>query len=115
MRRLLFAGAVLVGNAEGEMASEEIEVFEQFFGSGSFSDDLDLEALEASLDDRIAQVREQASPAKSMQVLRDLCLVARAEGHTHAAERAVLERIANGLGMADVFVDREFCAELDPD
>ena len=115
MRRLLFAGAVLVGNADGDMASEEIEVFEQFFGSGSFSDDLDLDALEASLDERIAQVREQASPAKSMQVLRDLCLVARAEGHTDAAERAVLERIANGLGVADVFVDRELCAELEPD
>ena len=56
-RRLLFAGAVLVGNADGRMAAEEVEIFEQFFGSGAFSDDFDLEALEASLDERIGQVR----------------------------------------------------------
>jgi len=115
MRRLLFAGAVLVGNADGRMAAEEVEIFEQFFGSGAFSDDFDLEALEASLDERIGQVRGQASPARTMQVLRDLCLVARAEGHTVAEARAVLDRIAKGLGLTDGFVDRELCSELDPD
>lgn len=34
----------LVGNADGRMAAEEVEIFEQFFGSGAFSDDFDLEA-----------------------------------------------------------------------
>jgi Zn-dependent protease with chaperone function/tellurite resistance protein len=115
MRRLLFAGAVLVGNADGEMAAEEVEIFEQFFGSGAFNDEFDLEALEAGLDERIAQVRAQASPAQSMQVMRDLCLIARAEGHTTPEERGVLERIAGGLGLRGEFVDQAFCSELEPD
>jgi tellurite resistance protein len=115
MRRLLFAGALLVGNANGEMGDEEVEIFEQFFGSGAFSDGLDLEALEASLDDRIEQVRAQVGAAQCMQVMRDLCLVARAEGHTTFQEREVLERIAAGLGLAGEFVDQAFCSEFDPD
>ena len=115
MRRLLFAGALLVGNADGVMVDEEVEIFDQFFGGGAFKDDFDLEALAASLADRIEQVRDQASPARCMQVLRDLCLVARAEGHTTTAERAVLERIATGLGLTGELVDQTLDCELTPD
>ncbi|MDH3642464.1 MAG: M48 family metalloprotease [Gammaproteobacteria bacterium] len=115
MRRLLFAGALLVGNANGEMAAEEVEVFEKFFGSGAFNDDFDLQALEEGLDDRVEQVRTQASPAQRMQIMRDLCVVARAEGHTTREEREVLERVARGLGVSGEFVNQNFCSELDPD
>jgi Zn-dependent protease with chaperone function/tellurite resistance protein len=115
MRRLLFAGALLVGNANGEMSADEVQMFEKFFGTGAFNDDFNLDALAESLNDRIEQVREQASPAQCAQVLRDLCLVARAEGHTTTEERGLVEQIARGLGLDGVFVDRMFCTELDPD
>ena len=115
MRRLLFAGSLLVANANGEISAEEIAVFEKFFGKGAFKDGLDLEALAADLDNRIAQVRETASTPQGLQVLRDLCLVARAEGHSSDAERAVLDHIADGLEVARGFVCHSMDAELDPD
>ena len=115
MRRLLFAGVLLIGNANGQMAPEEVALFERFFGSGSYRDGFDLSALEASLPERIRSVREQASAPQALQVLRDLCLVARAEGHTTVQEKAVMRRIAEGLGLAEAMVDRTLCTEYELD
>ena len=115
MRRLLFAGAVLIGAADGEMSPEEIEIFERFFGAGSYREGLDAEALRTSLPERIRQVLEQASPSQAMQVLRDLCLLARAEGHTTPRERELLMEIAAGLGLAEAIIDNTLCAEFEPD
>ena len=115
MRRLLFAASIVVARADREISEEEIAVFEDFFGKGSFSESLDLDGLEAQLDSRIERVKEQASTPQSMQVLRDICLVARAEGPTSASERVVLNRVADGLGVSRDFVDQSLDAELDPD
>ncbi|MCB1683798.1 MAG: M48 family metallopeptidase [Pseudomonadales bacterium] len=115
MRRLLFAGAVLIGLADGQASEAEVEVFEKFFGRGSLKEGLDVATLEKSLPERMRQVRETASPSQAMQVLRDLCLLARAEGHTTSREREVLMRIADGLGLAEAIVDSTLCAEFEPD
>jgi tellurite resistance protein len=115
MRRLLFAGALVVANADGEISDEEIAVFEKFFGNHAFNEELDLKKLEADLDDRISTVKEQASVPQAMQVVRDLCLVARAEGHISASEEAVLDRIADGLGVPREFVCQTMESELEPD
>lgn len=115
MRRLLFAGAVLVGNADGPMVDEEVEVFERFFGGGTVQEDWNIEAIEASLDDRISQVHELASESQHMQILRDLSLVARAEGHTTRQERQVLERIARGLKLSASIVENTLSTDLAPD
>jgi tellurite resistance protein len=115
MRRLLFAAALMVANADGEISEEEIEVFEKFFGNRAFKDDLDLEKLDADLDDRIAAVKEQASVPQAMQVVRDLCLVARAEGHIHPEEEAVLDRVAKGLNVPREFVCQAMESDLVPD
>jgi hypothetical protein len=45
MRRLLFAGSLVVANADGEISEAEIAVFEKFFGKGTFTEELDLAAL----------------------------------------------------------------------
>ncbi len=115
MRRLLFAAALVVANADGKIEDEEIAVFEKFFGNRAFTEDLDLEKLEADLDDRIATVKEQASVPQAMQVVRDLCLVARAGGHVHPEEEAVLERVARGLGVPSEFICQSMESELEPD
>ena len=49
MRRLLFAGAIVVAGADSKIDEEEIKVFEEFFGEGSFSDSLDPERLDLVL------------------------------------------------------------------
>ena len=115
MRRLLFAAALMVADADGTISDEEIAVFEKFFGSKSYTEDLDLEALRADLNDRIAAVKEQASVPQAMQVVRDLCLVARAGGHVNAEENAVLEEVAVGLNVPREFVCQTMDSDLEPD
>ena len=99
MRRALFAAAICVAVADGDISEPEIETFEQFFGKGSFTDKLSIEKLRGELPARLKQLKEDASVPQRMQVLRDLCLVARAEGRTSGAERRVLDEVADGLGV----------------
>ncbi len=115
MRRLLFAAALLVANADGEISAEEIELFEKFFGNRAFKKDLDLKKLDVDLDARILAVKEQASVPQAMQVVRDLCLVARAGGHIHKLEEQVLNRVAEGLGVPREFICQSMDSDLEPD
>ena len=50
-----------------------------------------------------------------MQVLRDLCVMARADDQITRAEREKLCEIAHGLGVPKLFVDRALEAEPDLD
>lgn len=111
MRRLLFAGALSVANASGNISPTEIEMFEKFFGKGTFTDKLDVEKLQKELPSRLEQVRGATSVPQRMQLMHDLCIIARAEGHVADVERAVLETIADGLGLPRKFI----CQTLDSD
>ncbi len=115
MRRLLFAAALTVANADGVVSDEEIEIFERFFGKRAFSPSLNLEQLASELEARAAKVRQLASTPQTIQVMRDLCIVCRAEGHTRAVERKVLNDVAHWLGIAGSFVDQMLEGRLDPD
>ncbi|MCR9278276.1 MAG: M48 family metalloprotease [Pseudomonadaceae bacterium] len=116
MRRLLFAGSLLVANADGHISDAEIALFEQFFGQNTFdADKLNLEALNAELAPRISAVRENASTPQAMQVVRDLCVIARAEDHTSDAERAVLDTIADGLEVPRAFICQAMDSDVEPD
>ena len=111
MRRLLFAGGLLVAYADGDVDSRERETFEKFFGDGALSEDLNVAAIRDDLDRRIQRVKELATTAQCIQVLRDICVIARAEGKTTEAERTILEHIARGLAVAPGHV----CQALDCD
>lgn len=115
MRRLLFAGALVVANADGNISEDEIAVFEKFFGKGAFSDNLNLDSIEQELPGRLKTVKEEASLAQRMQLLRDLCLVARAEGHNRDNERERLYELAVALDVPKAFIEQSLCSELTPD
>lgn len=115
MRRLLFAGTISIAVADGEISEKEIEVFEQFFGEGSFNKGLDIAALQKDLDDRIEQARSGTSIPQRMQVLRDLCLVARADEKTSSEAQEVLSRIARGLEVPESIVQQSLDCSLDLD
>ncbi|MEM7467851.1 MAG: M48 family metallopeptidase [Pseudomonadota bacterium] len=104
MRRLFFAAALTVANASDGVSENEIAVFEKFFGDGSFSDKLDLARLEQELPDRIKQTLEETSPSQRMQIMHDLCVVARADGSVTEQERRVLESIAQQLDVSSLFI-----------
>lgn len=115
MRRLLFAGALVIANADGDISEEEIAVFEKFFGKGAFSENLNLDSIEQELTGRMETVKGEATMAQRMQVLRDLCLVTRAEGHDNDHERARLYDIAQALDVPKAFIEQSMCSNLTPD
>ncbi len=115
MRRLLFAGAIAVADAAGGIVEAEVAVFEKFFGDRSFSDKLDIDAIKKSLPERIADAHDKVPTARRVQVLRDLCLVLRADGRADPRELQVLKDLARGLDISQALVDRTVSANLDPD
>jgi len=112
MRRLLFAAALSVANANGKISDKEIAVFEKFFGKRSFNEDLNLERLAEDLKDRIAQVNATATVAQRMQIVRDLATVARADKKVTDAEIKVLTAIAKDLEVPSNFVHQAVSLEI---
>ena len=115
MRRLLFAGAVAIAHADGAITEDEIELFEKFFGAGSFSSNLDIEQLLAGLPDRIDQAKEKISNSQCMQVVRDLCLIAAAEGFDTDKKIQTLTDIATALDLPPEFVNQVMASTFEPD
>ena len=115
MRHLLFAGAIAVANADDNISEKEIAAFEKFFGAREFSDELDIPRTLESLSDRIQRANDNASQPQKMQVLRDICLVANADGCTNDHERQVLHGIADGLGISHAFVYQTLTQDCEPD
>ncbi|WP_089946323.1 M48 family metallopeptidase [Candidatus Entotheonella palauensis] len=101
MRRVLFAGAIVIADVCGGISAEEKKVIESYFGQGALSPVLDLERLKATLSERISDAVKQVGPAKRAQVFRDLVLVARADEHVSPAERAELNHIGHGLELGE--------------
>jgi len=111
MRRLLFAGLIAVADAKDGISETELEVFAKFFGKYAFSDKLDIEKIKQTLERRIAEVKAKASQTQAMQVLHDMCVMARADGGVAAEERTQLESVAQGLGIPSSFI----CQVVDTD
>ena len=104
MRRLLFAAAITVANANGKISDKEIAVFEKFFGERAFSDELNLEKLASDLPERIKQTKELTTIAQRMQIIRDLCTVAKADNNQSVKELKAIKSIAHDLEVPEHFV-----------
>jgi tellurite resistance protein len=103
MRRLFVAAAIAVADARSGISEEERKVLERFL------DDIDLDKLDSDrlrerLPKRIESVLNLTSSSQRMQVMRDLCLVAHADGEAHEEEIAVLSEVAKGLELPETFV-----------
>jgi len=106
MRRLLFAGLIAVADAHGGISSEELAVFAKFFGKYAFSDKLDIQKVKETVSRRAKEALEKASETQRMQVLHDMCLMARADGGIEPAERVVLDDVAKLLMLPTAFLDQ---------
>ena len=69
MRRLLFAGGVMVASADKEITDDERKALERFLGDGSLPSKLNVEAIEQSLAKRINNAKESVSELKRAQVV----------------------------------------------
>lgn len=100
MRRLLFAAGIAIAAATGEVDVAERAALERMLGPGAVPMTPDIGALRGVLGERMARVREVVPPLRRHQVLRDLCIIARADGRTSALEKAILTSVATGIGLS---------------
>ncbi len=105
MRRLLFAGGVAIASASGEVKEEEIAELERLMGPGSVPLDLKPDLIRKDLPGRIEDVKSNVPELRRAQVIRDLCVIARSDGRTDAAESKVVRDIAVAIGVDPSVVD----------
>ncbi len=105
MRRVLFAGGVLVAAADGEITHEEKKALEGFLGDGSLPPTLNPEALREDMDSRVDFAKQHVPRLKRAQVIRDLCVIAYADGRSSPPERAVIRDLAEKLEVDPLIVE----------
>jgi tellurite resistance protein len=115
MKLLFIAGAVAVADAHNGISKDEEAVLKKYLGPAFSLRSLNVEKLVATIPDRARATMGIASRPQRMQVLRDICNVARAEGECHQAELAVLGGLADRLEIPREFVFQclQCSAELD--
>jgi Zn-dependent protease with chaperone function len=109
MRRLLFAGGVLVASAVDGISDEELEALKGFLGEGLPSE-LNVDTLREDLDRRVEFAIEHVPSLKIAQVVRDLAVIAMADGHQAEEELEVIYDLADRLGIDRMVVERTVVA-----
>jgi Zn-dependent protease with chaperone function/tellurite resistance protein len=104
MRRLLFAGGVLIAAASGTVDDKAIAELERLLGPGSVPYEVKPDAIRRDLPKRIEAVNRQVPRLRRGQVVRDLCVIARADGHVRDAELRVMHEIASAIGVDQAVV-----------
>ena len=111
MRRLLFAGGVLLSVADGRVSKETLDALEEMLGLGSVPTSVNPQAVREDLQARISRVNELVPPLRRAQVIRDLCVVAQADGLVSGTETEILFELAAAVevdrGMVSCSLDRE--------
>ncbi len=115
MRRVLFSGAIAVADVSGGINEKEIKTFEDFLGKGKFKPGLNIERIKEELASRIKKCNELTNVTQRMQVMRDLCLISKADGRTTKKEREVLNNIADGLEISRAFICQCMDKDIDLD
>ncbi|MEK9941932.1 MAG: M48 family metallopeptidase [Gammaproteobacteria bacterium] len=115
MRNLFIAGAVSVANASEGISDKERDTLSEFFEAGYSLDKLDPAQLLELLPQRIESALEKTSLSQRMQVMRDICLVARADRPVSLPEQRLLDDMAGRLEISNDFVAQclESQVELD--
>ncbi|MGA9575013.1 MAG: M48 family metallopeptidase [Lysobacterales bacterium] len=115
MRSLFIAGAVAVANARAGISEQERAVIHKFLGESFSIKVLNIDKLIDTLPKRIEAVKAHASLTRRMQVVRDLSVVARADGKITDNELLVLYAIADGLAIPRSLVRHIVHADRDLD
>ncbi len=105
MRRLLFAGGVAIAVASGPAREKELEALEQLLGPGSLPFEIKPDVITKDLPSRIHDVNASVPPLRRAQVVRDLCLIARADGRADEAEMKIIREIAAAIDVDADLID----------
>jgi hypothetical protein len=99
MRRLLLAGAILIASAATTTNGEALKELERMLGPGSLPREIKPALIRNDLDRRIARVNDVVPMLRRAQIVRDLCVIARADGRIDEAEQKILYEIAAAVGV----------------
>ena len=104
MRRLLFAGGVAVAAASGTVTEKSLKALEQLLGVGSIPSNLKPDTIRADLPSRIDTVNRIVPPLRRAQVIRDLCVIACADGRIDEAKLTVIREIASAVSVDETVI-----------
>ena len=115
MRNLFLAGAITVADVYEGISDQERAILKNFLEKGFAVESLDSERLREVLPKRVSEAKQRTSLTQRMQVVRDLCIIARAERPVARPELNLLGEIATDLGLPTGFVQQciEASIELD--
>ena len=99
MRRLLFAGGVAVAAVSGTVAAESLRALEKLLGVGSIPANLKPDAIRVDMPSRIEMVNRIVPPLRRALIIRDLCVIACADGRLDEAKLAVIREIARAVSV----------------
>lgn len=106
MRRLFFSAGIAIAGANGEVTKDEIAALERFLGAGVMPARVNVDAVKETLPRRIADVKAQVPVRRRSQMVRDLCVIAVADGHVDHAEEKVLLDLASELDVSSRIVQQ---------
>jgi Zn-dependent protease with chaperone function len=99
MRRLLFAGAVLIATSSGRRDEKALAALERLLGPGAVPIEVNADAVRAQLPRWIQNVKDVVPLLRRAQVIRDLVVIACADGTVGESEQRVLHEIADAVGV----------------
>ena len=99
MRRLLLAGAILIASVAGTTNVAALKELERLLGPGSLPAEIKPAVMRNDLERRIARVNEVVPALRRAQIVRDLCVIARADQHLDEAEQKILYEVAAAVGV----------------
>jgi hypothetical protein len=76
-----------------------LKALEGLLGPGSVPWSVNPDAIRDDLTRRIARVKDIVPPLRRAQVIRDLCVIARADGVITEGEKRILFEIADAVGV----------------
>ena len=106
MRRVLFSASLMIAAASGEITPEEIAALESLLDFGNVPQEPDLDTIRRQFPKRVEQLKALEGRARRAQVVRDLAVIAKADGKVQADEVQVMYEVADALEVDRSVVDR---------
>ena len=99
MRHFFHVAALILVHADEVVTPAEVEAIRSVISEVSIGHQLDLEALHRSLSKRIEEIRSRVPGPRAAQLMRDLTLVAEADGQIDPTQDELLATWGSELGV----------------
>ncbi len=113
MRRILYCGGVLVAAANGDITKGELDSLKAMLGAEAMYGVVDPAAATKELDKKLEEAKTAPMLARALLV-QHLTIIAAADGVIEPVEIAVIQRIAERLGVSAYVIEQAIHATASP-